>query len=243
MSQNQNTVLWDSICKTDPAHTSEIKGKDYKGTSPKPHWLVRRATEVFGPCGLGWGFSVIDERVERFGDVDSIHIARVEFWYKQGDQICKVQHMGQTKMSYMTSGYGGKQSTFKVDEDAPKKSVTDALVKCMSMVGFAGDIFLGRWDDCKYVQEVRQEFAQQAQQQAQQQNRQPPQQQRQAPPQQMDDEYHRALNDIQNAPSRENLAQIRNYFQGAPFFSEIEQAIKNKVQAMGWGKQQGARAS
>lgn len=69
------------------------------------------------------------------------------------------------------------------------------------------------------------------------------QQQRQAPPQQMDDEYHRALNDIQNAPSRETLAQIRNHFQGAPFFSEIEQAIKNKVQAMGWGKQQGARAS
>jgi hypothetical protein len=39
-----------------------------------------------------------------------------------------------------------------VDEDAPKKSVTDGMVKCLSMLGFAGDIFSGQWDDSKYVQ-------------------------------------------------------------------------------------------
>jgi hypothetical protein len=38
-----------------------------------------------------------------------------------------------------------------VDEDAGKKSVTDGMVKCLSMIGFAGDIFSGRWDDSKYV--------------------------------------------------------------------------------------------
>ena len=38
-----------------------------------------------------------------------------------------------------------------VDEDAPKKSVTDGMVKCLSMLGFAGDIFSGQWDDSKYV--------------------------------------------------------------------------------------------
>src|SRR5689334_24281044 len=45
-----------------------------------------------------------------------------------------------------------------IDEDAGKKSVTDAMVKCMSMIGFAGDIFSGRWDDSKYVEQVGQEF-------------------------------------------------------------------------------------
>lgn len=94
------------------------------------------------------------------------------------------------------------------------------------------------YDSDEYHHQVQNQQQRQA---PQQQSRQAPQQQ--APQQQMDDEYHRALNDIQNAQNREVLTQIRNYFQGAPFFSEIEQAIKDKVQAMGWGKQQGARAS
>lgn len=46
-----------------------------------------------------------------------------------------------------------------LDEDAPKKSVTDALVKCASYLGFAGDIFSGRWDDSKYVAEAAAEWA------------------------------------------------------------------------------------
>jgi hypothetical protein len=59
----------------------------------------------------------------------------------------QVEQMGQTRSSYVTSA--GK---FIVDEDAPKKSVTDGMVKCLSMLGFAGDIFSGRWDDSKYVE-------------------------------------------------------------------------------------------
>ena len=43
------------------------------------------------------------------------------------------------------------------DEDAPKKSVTDALVKALSMIGFAGDIFMGRYDDSKYVNDLKAE--------------------------------------------------------------------------------------
>jgi hypothetical protein len=43
------------------------------------------------------------------------------------------------------------------DEDAPKKSVTDALTKALSMIGFAGDIFSGRWDDNRYVEGLKEE--------------------------------------------------------------------------------------
>ena len=40
--------------------------------------------------------------------------------------------------------------------------IRDALVKCASYLGFAGDIFAGRWDDSKYVAELRREFAEQS---------------------------------------------------------------------------------
>ncbi len=40
--------------------------------------------------------------------------------------------------------------------------MTDALVKCASYLGFVGDIFMGLWDDSKYVAGLEQEFAEKA---------------------------------------------------------------------------------
>ncbi len=142
-----NMELWKSVCVTDPAAVKPITGKQYKGNSPKPYWIIQRATEVFGPCGIGWGVEVVSERFERFSDTESLHVARVLVWYQYGDKRGQIEQMGQTRSSYMSG-----QGKFIVDEDAPKKSVTDGMVKCLSMLGFAGDIFSGQWDDSKYVE-------------------------------------------------------------------------------------------
>jgi len=159
-----NTALWDAVSKTPPDQTKPITGKPYKGTSPKPYWLMRRATEVFGPCGIGWGFVILDEKLldgallegpsmdQSF--CERVHMARVRVWYKWQDQTGEVEHVGQT----VFCGRRKDGSPF-TDEDAPKKSVTDALTKALSMIGFAGDIFMGRYDDSKYVDELKREDA------------------------------------------------------------------------------------
>jgi hypothetical protein len=110
-------------------------------------------TDEFGPCGIGWGFTILSERFERFSDTDTLHVAVVRLWYVMDSKRGELEQVGQTKSSYMSSG--GK---FILDEDAPKKSVTDALVKCASYLGFAGDIFSGRWDDSRYVAEANKEW-------------------------------------------------------------------------------------
>ena len=140
-----NMKLWQSVCVTDPRAVKPITGKQYKGNSPKPYWVIQRATEVFGPCGLGWGVQILSERFERFGD-EALHIAHVMVWYMQDGKRCEIEQMGQTRAAYISAA--GKHI---VDEDAPKKSATDGMVKCLSMLGFAGDIFSGQWDDSKYV--------------------------------------------------------------------------------------------
>lgn len=141
-----NMELWRSVCVTDPRAVKPITGKQYKGNSPKPYWVIQRATEVFGPCGLGWGVQILSERFERFGD-EALHIAHVMVWYLKDGKRCEIEQMGQTRAAYISAA--GKHI---VDEDAPKKSATDGMVKCLSMLGFAGDIFSGQWDDSKYVQ-------------------------------------------------------------------------------------------
>ena len=159
-----NLKLWHQVEKTPIEHTKNITGKSYKGTSPKPHYLVQKATETFGPCGIGWGFSV-EERIESGamiadGFFEKMHIAKVKVWYKWDGERGEVEHIGGT----VFSGKYASGKTF-TDEDAPKKSVTDALVKALSMIGFAGDIFMGRYDDSKYLQELRQEENEAAKQQ------------------------------------------------------------------------------
>ena len=144
---SENMKLWRNVCITDPSAVKSITGKQYKGNSPKPYWLIEQATKVFGPCGIGWGINVVSERFERFGETESLHIAQVKVWYMLDGKRGEIEQMGQTRSSYITSS--GK---FTVDEDAPKKSVTDGMVKCLSMLGFAGDIFSGRWDDSRYVE-------------------------------------------------------------------------------------------
>jgi hypothetical protein len=140
-----NLALWKSVERTPKEHTKPITGKAYKGTSPNPHYLVHKATETFGPCGIGWGFNILSERIAEGSDGVKIHIAHVRVWYKWNGDTGEVEHMGQTVFA------GKNKNGAFTDEDAPKKSITDALVKALSMIGFAGDIFMGRYDDSKYV--------------------------------------------------------------------------------------------
>lgn len=149
-----NKALWKRAFTTDPRAVKPITGKQYKGNSPKPYWLIERATEEFGPIGIGWGVTVKSERFERMSETDVLHVAVVSVWYVlDGKRSETFDQMGGTKAAYMTAS--GKLT---VDEDAGKKSVTDAMVKCLSMIGFAGDIFSGMWDDSKYVQWAGEEW-------------------------------------------------------------------------------------
>jgi hypothetical protein len=152
-NMSNNMQLWDSVCMTDPRAVKQITGKTYKGNSPKPYWLIEQATRRFGPIGIGWGVTVKSERFERVTDTDVLHVATVSVWYVlDGKRSETFDQMGGTKAAYQS------RNGMVVDEDAGKKSVTDGMVKCLSMIGFAGDIFAGRWDDSKYVEHAAAEW-------------------------------------------------------------------------------------
>jgi len=117
--------------------------------------LAKLATDQFGPVGIGWGFEVVREEY-RNGQpyfIDSvvahhevIHILYVKFWYILDGSTGTIYHYGQTTFT-------GKRNNgdFFTDEEAPKKSLTDAVSKCLVQLGFAANIYMGVWDDSKYV--------------------------------------------------------------------------------------------
>ena len=145
-----NLRHWERFDDIDPKFTKAITGKAYKGTSPNPQYAIRCLTEIFGPVGEGFGWDVVAESWEPVGG-ETIHWCRIKFWHT--DRANTFDSYGQTRAAYTTSN--GKNL---VDEDAPKKSLTDAIIKAASHIGIAANIFLGRWDDQKYVAEVNAEY-------------------------------------------------------------------------------------
>jgi hypothetical protein len=147
-----NLSIWNRFADIDPKFTKPISGRDYGGTSPNPQYVIMCLTEMFGPCGKGFGWSVLAEEFKEMGGT-YLHWCRIRFWWKDEDGEHSVEEYGQTKAAYVTS-----KGVMRVDEDAPKKSLTDAIIKGSSHIGVAANIFLGRWDDQKYVAEVNKEF-------------------------------------------------------------------------------------
>ena len=145
-----NLDLWTRYEDIDPQFTKPIVGKAYKGTSPNPQYVIRCLTDVFGPVGQGFGWTVVAEDFKQLGD-EVLHWCRIEFWHTS--RANTFDAYGQTKAAYPKRDGG-----FVVDEDAPKKSLTDAIIKAASHLGIGANIFLGRWDDQKHVQEVNAQF-------------------------------------------------------------------------------------
>lgn len=158
-----NTALWQAVEKTDPAFTKQFsRGGGFKGTATNATYLARKATEQFGPCGLGWGMSVIDEQIIDGAPFlvegvvvghEKIHKVRAKLWYVQDGKRGEVEQFGQTQI------VGKNKNGYYTDEEAPKKSLTDCMSKCLSLLGFSADIHLGLYDDNKYVAKLHEEFA------------------------------------------------------------------------------------
>lgn len=154
---NNNRQIWDQVWQTDPSHTKPVSEGKRTYTSINATYMVRQATDLWGPLGAGWGYEIIEERFDQGGPITGnegqvvatmvMHTLRLKLWYMHEGKRAEVEHFGHTPYVYRTR-YGAQ-----TDMDAPKKSLTDALKKCLSMLGFSADVFLGMYDMPDYVQE------------------------------------------------------------------------------------------
>ena len=136
--------LWESVEKTNPAHTKAVTfGR--KITAVDPYQQVKNATAQFGPVGKGWGWSV--ERVEYLPTNELALLIRL--WH--GDKSNSFDHWGQASLFI-------DKAEKKKDTDCFKKATTDGVTKCLSFLGFNADVFLGKFDDNKYIAQMKQEF-------------------------------------------------------------------------------------
>jgi len=167
MTDNSNMRIWKSFPKTDEKYTKIKKEKDRTITSVSPVYMVKLATEVLGPIGAGWGYRILEERFDKTipliliegdkakgiaptymmdgGNIiwEEDHTVVIEMWV--GEKQNTFVQAGHTRYRYKTS----KGHLF-IDHEYGKKSITDAMTKCLSLVGVCSDIYMGEFDDQNY---------------------------------------------------------------------------------------------
>lgn len=138
-----NLRIWNAVSKTRPEHTKHVSQRG-GFTSINASSQVMEATRQFGPIGIGWGY---DTGFPIFHD--NLVFVGVTLWHGAREN-CFGPIWGSEEW---------KDSKGRLDSDAAKKAETDALTKGLSRLGFNADVFLGLWDDQKYVEQRKQEVA------------------------------------------------------------------------------------
>jgi len=133
--------IWKEVEQSDPASIKSVTiGRKFNTINA--HHQVKRATEVFGPFGHGWG--VLKEQFLNI--IPGMLIYQAELWWKKDEQT------GSFDISSSISTHRGNN---KLDDECVKKVATDAMTKGLSKLGFNADVFLGLWDDNRYVEKMK----------------------------------------------------------------------------------------
>jgi hypothetical protein len=143
---DKNLELWNSVEKTDPKYTKKVTfGRGF--TSIDPMYQIMKATKALGPVGKGWAYTVEHSTLEAGGCI--MAVADVSISLFDGTTYGPVRGL-----DFILNNKG------RLDEDAPKKAMTDALTKALSHLGIGADVFLGKFDDNRYVAAMEKEFSQ-----------------------------------------------------------------------------------
>lgn len=168
--EKDNLELWHKVEKTNPKYTKPANVGGNKITSIAPQFQIMNVTEQFGSYGSTWGFKDIEldyslvnvpfKREKTEGVYPNKKVVGYEDAY-MGLVVFKAIFFypdGEFPIINSISLFTNNDMT-KIDDNFAKKIETDALTKAISKLGFNADIFMGKFDDVRYVEEMKKEFA------------------------------------------------------------------------------------
>lgn len=149
-----NLELWDKVSSTDPKYTKLVEYGRRKFTTINAQFQIRNATEQFGTYGKGFGIeSTTFEHLPLQDEV--LLICHAIFFYKINEE----RYSFPISSSIMLLDRENKTDKLIIDDEAYKKIETDITTKALSKLGFNADVFLGQYDDNRYVNSMKEKFA------------------------------------------------------------------------------------
>jgi len=106
-------------------------------------------TEQFGSCGFGWKFEIVRLWAEPGPDNQVFAFAQINLYVKVNDQWSDpIPGIGGHMLAVM------EKERLHANDEGYKMAITDALGTAMKLLGVAADIYAGRWDGSKYIDEA-----------------------------------------------------------------------------------------
>jgi hypothetical protein len=145
-TEKNNLELWNKVEKTNPKYTKKAKIGGHEITSISPQYQIMMVTEQFGVYGQKWGFKNINLSYDLVEKLNLV-VFKGTFFFPDGE----FEIINSVKL-YINN------ALTMVDDNFAKKIETDTLTKAISKLGFNADIFMGKFDDLRYVEEMNEQF-------------------------------------------------------------------------------------
>lgn len=122
-----------------------IAGGKLKGMSDiSPMWRIKKLTELFGPCGIGWKYAITDKRIMPGAGDEEAAFVDIELYIKDGDKWSDgIPGMGG---SMLINTEKGKPVT---NDECFKMALTDAISVACKALGIGADVYWAQ-DKTKY---------------------------------------------------------------------------------------------
>ena len=144
-----NLRLYEQARTVPPEAQKTIKGGRLNGfTDINPMWRIKRLTEMFGPCGVGWWYDITDKRIVE----DEVTKQKAAFM----DILLFYVDPATGAVSHGIPGTGGsallakEKNGFYFSDECFKMALTDAISVAAKALGIGADIYYGK-DRDKYT--------------------------------------------------------------------------------------------
>ena len=113
-------------------------------TDINPMWRIKRLTEMFGPCGIGWWYEITDKRMEAGANSEMCAFVDIKLFYRLGDTVSQPVY-GTGGSSFVAKEKNGMYTS----DECFKMALTDAISVAAKAIGVGADVYYAK-DRDKY---------------------------------------------------------------------------------------------
>lgn len=140
-------AIYDAVRTVPEAAKKPIAGGRLKGmTDINPMWRLKTLTEQFGPCGVGWKYTITDKRTERGAKDEVAAFVDIDLYIKvDGTWSDPIPGTGGSMF------IANERNGLYTSDECFKMALTDAISVACKALGFGADVYWEK-DRTKYTQ-------------------------------------------------------------------------------------------
>lgn len=146
--KGDNLFIYNATKTVPPEAQKEIRGGRLAGkTDINPMWRIKKLTELFGPCGIGWKYVILKQWTEEGAKNEVSAFINIELYIKVDGE-----------WSDAIPGTGGnafvanEKNGLYTSDECYKMALTDAISVACKALGVGADVYWEK-DRTKYTQQ------------------------------------------------------------------------------------------